>query len=125
MAGPNSEESTVFRVELKVPVPDNRDKDDFFKLLLKTAAEGNDSFLWEVDLDIVEANRASVEAVLGEQGFAFMEGTTLLVITCDFAKKEQAVEACRFFQRLTASSWDVEITWFSGERACGEILNEP
>ncbi|NUM34233.1 MAG: hypothetical protein HUU50_06800 [Candidatus Brocadiae bacterium] len=112
----------MIRLEIKVIVPDNKKREDFLKLLLDTANADPDSFFWQTPFDIVDTERATLEAVLGQEGFPFLEGTKLLTITCDFASKKQAKKAYTFFKGLSLS-WEMEINGFTGRRLYSDLLD--
>ena len=111
----------MIRLEVKVVIPEQRKKEEFLKLLLDSAAS-DDIFLWQTHFDIAESERASLEAVLGHGGFPFLEGSKLLILTCDFATRKQAGKACEFFKSL-AISWDLEISEFTGKRIYSDLLD--
>ena len=111
----------MIRLEIKVIIPDNKKKEDFLKLLLDTAATSSDPCFWQISLDICEIQRATLEAVLGSKGFPFLEGSKVLLITCDFDSTKQAKKAYVFFKNL-ALSWEIEINGFVGNRVFSDIL---
>lgn len=112
----------MIRLEIKVVIPDNRKRQDFLKLLLDTAAADPESFFWQTPFDIVDMERATLSAVLGVEGFPFLEGTKLIKMTCDFANKKNARKAFHFFKSLSLS-WEMEISGFTGRRLYNDILD--
>lgn len=112
----------MIRLEIKVVIPDNRKREDFLKLLLDSAAADPDSFFWRTPFDITDVERATLEAVLGAEGFPFLHGNKLLQITCDFASKQQARKAYNFFKGL-AISWELEISGFTGRRIYNDLFD--
>ena len=84
--------------------------------------KNSDTFFWQHHFDLIDAQRASIDAVLGKEGFPFLDGNKLLILTCDFATRNQSQKFCTFFQDL-AINWDIEINEFSGKRIYGEFLD--
>ena len=117
-------DSLMIRVEVKVVIPDDKTREDFLKYLLDNASEDAhdmNSFFWLAYFDIAEVQRASLEAVLGQAGFPFLDGTKLLVLTCDFASEKMAQRSCDFFQNLGVA-WDIEINKIYGTRVYKDIV---
>lgn len=113
----------MIRLEIKVEIPDHRKKEEFLKSLLDIASEDSNSFFWQNHFDVIDGDRASLEAVLGKDGFPFLQGDKLLILTCDFATEKQLQKAYSFFKRL-ALSWHIEMTKIPGERLYGDLFDE-
>lgn len=112
----------MIRIEVKVIIPDDYSKEKFFKVFLARVAEDADSFFWQIHYDVLEGERVSLEAVLGPEGFPFLEGKKLLVFRFDLAKAKHADRIRSFFRSL-AVSCDIEIDEFRGERIYGDVLD--
>jgi len=91
------------------------------KLFLESAKD-TDSTLWQTGFDVIEAERASLQAVLGTEGFPYLEGQKILIITCDFATKKQAHKIFNVFKKM-AISWEMEINGLVGKRIYSDLLD--
>ena len=109
----------MIRLEIKVVIPDDQEAEEFLRLLLRTASETD--YFWQTHFDLFEGQRMSIEAVLGEKGFSFLDANKVLVLTCDIADSKQLPSVTKFFEKFT-KSWEIEITKFPGERILGEKL---
>ena len=112
----------MIRLEVKVLIPDDKTRKDFLKLFLDSASADKNSFFWQIPFDIVDGERATLEAVLGAKGFPFLQGTKMMQITCDLLNKNQAKKAFDFFKSL-AINWEIEINCLVGKRMYNDILD--
>lgn len=112
----------VIRIEVKIIIPERQTKKEFLQVFLDRIAEDADSFFWQTHFDIVEGQRVSLEAVLGKEGFPFLDGSELLIFVFDLVNRSQAQKVCAFFRSL-AVTCDIEINQFGGTRIYGELID--
>lgn len=112
----------MIRIEVKIIIPDHYSKKEFLQVFLDRIAEDVDSFFWQTHFDILEGERASLEAVLGQEGFPFLDGNHLLVFHFDLVNQKQCERVCSFFRSL-AVACDIEINQFRVSRIYGELLD--
>ncbi len=111
----------MIRLEIKISIPDSRKKEDFLKVLQENA-KNSDSSLWQTNFDIIEGQRAALQAVLGTEGLPYFEYQKILIITCDFATKKQAHKVYNLFKKM-AISWEMEINGLVGKRIFSDLLD--
>lgn len=111
----------MIRIEIKVVIPINRTKDDFFKTILESSKD-KDSSLWQTNLDIAEIERISLQAAAGPDNTPFLDNQKVLVISADFATKRQAQRVYELFKKM-AISWEIEITGLVGKRIFSDLLD--
>ena len=109
----------MIRLEFKVVIPDKKKPEDFWKVFLKRFSDESILF-WQVNCDTYIFERNSLEAVLGSDGFPFVDTKKVICIHWDFATEKETQEASRLLEQFSGK-WEMEISIFRGERIFRDI----